>query len=177
MKKNIQMVVMVALLIMAAACSLFEKNIDVPQEFSLRIERAENTSPQFAVSSNVSTGSDEVENYKDDINKFEISKVVFTVSDYTGTGAPALTGDLMFAAEGTTAFKILGTVSNANLGALAASGEELTVALADETAKKELASLMQAGGNVTFQLEGSSSSTPVAATLVFKVYATMTVEL
>ena len=183
MKKNIQMVVTVALLIFAASCSLYEKVVDVPQQFSLDVASAACSSPQFEVSTTINTASEEIEKYKDDNVAFDVEKVSFTIEKVSftvdgckGKAASALAGNLMFAPAGTTAFKKLGAVSHANLSALAANGEEVSLALTNGTAKQELVNLLRTGSPVTFQLEGAAAGVPVAATLNFKVYATMTVE-
>lgn len=177
MTKLVQILALAALLVVAAACSLFKKDIDVPQEFSLYIDRSEASSPEFSVAEEVDTRDADIEKYKSDIDEFKIDKLTFTVSDFSGTSAAAVSGTLKFAAAESGDYKTLGNISNVNLAALATNGQEMSVTITDATAKNALIALMKGGNLIDFKLDGTTSATPVAASLNFKIYANMTVKL
>jgi len=177
MKKHLPLLAFAALMLVVASCSLFKKDIDVPQDFSLYIDRPENASANFSVAETIDTHSGDIEKYKSDIDEFKIDKITFTVSSYSGTPAAALSANLQFAAEGSSDYKTLGTINNVNLKSMSDSGQEMSVTISDATAKNELVNMMKGGNMISFRLDGATSAIPVATYLNFKIYANMTVSL
>ncbi len=168
---------MAVLLVAVSACKLFTKDIEVPQKFSIQINQQANASQQFSTTKDVDTGSEDVRKYQDKIDDFKIDKLTFTVSNFTSSASPVVSGTLKFAVTGTTNYKTLGSVTNADLKALAGNGQEVAVAITDEAAKNDLVTQMRGGNKVTFKLEGTTTAVPVVATMNFKIYANMTVGL
>ncbi|MHA6246402.1 hypothetical protein ACXYMU_00575 [Pontibacter sp. CAU 1760] len=180
MFKHLQLVLSAAVLavaIAAAACSELDRKIDVPQSFTFLLDQAENTGTDFAMVVDKDTRDGDIEKHKDKIKNSAIEKVTFVVESYSGVGGTTLTGNLQFAQKGNGSYKTIGSVSNANLQALSASGEEVPVSISNESVKNELKELIMQGNIISFKLEGSTSSNPLIARLKFKVYSNITVGL
>ncbi|WP_114782364.1 hypothetical protein [Botryobacter ruber] len=175
--KKLQAYFLVALLVVGTACSLFKKDIDVPQSFSIDISRSATDPLQFTTTYTLNTTNEDVEEYKDNIDEFRIDRITYKVSDFSGSNTPVVSGTLKFAADGTSAYKTLGTISGLDLKASNTSGQEYTMDIASEAVRNELVNLMKAGTTVNFMLDASSTNNPVDATIDFKIYANMTVEL
>ncbi|WP_125185138.1 hypothetical protein [Botryobacter ruber] len=176
MKKFLPILVL-AVLVFTAACTLFKKDIDVPQVFSIEVNQSAADPLQFTTTKEVTTLDADVEKYKEEIDEFRISKVTCKVAQFSGSNAPVVSGNLLFAAAGTSNFKTLGAVENLDLKALNLSGDEVNVPIADEQVKQELISLIKAGTNIILKLDAETTENPVVATLDFTVYATISVEL
>ncbi|WP_125185139.1 hypothetical protein [Botryobacter ruber] len=175
--KKLQVYFWVALLAVAAACSLFTKDIDVPQSFSLPISQAVSDPLQFTKTYTLNTSNEDVDKYKDNIDEFRIDRITYKVSAFSGSNTPVVSGTMKFAADGTSTYKTLGTISSLDLKASNASGQEYTLDIASEAVRNELVNLMKAGTTVSFRLDASTTNNPVDATIDFKIYANMTVEL
>ena len=175
--KKLQVYFLVALLVIGAACSLFKKDIDVPQSFSLAISQTASAPLQFTKTYSLNTSNEDVDKYKDNIDEFRIDKITYKVSEFSGSNTPVVSGTLKFAADGTSTYKTLGTISGLNLKESNTSGQEYTMDIASEAVRNELVNLMKAGTTVNFMLDASSTNNPVEATIDFKIYANMTVEL
>ncbi len=171
------MCVTVALLLMAAACSLFQKDIQATQSFTMRMDRGAGMPLQFSVLKDIETVSDEAKQHAGNISAFKINTITYTVTDFSGENAAIISGNLEFAASGSTAFRTLATFQNLDLRALEASQAEVLLPVTDTTVLSELASLMQQGSTITLRLNASTSNNPVAATLVLKFDNVLTVEL
>lgn len=171
------MIVTVVLLVMAAACSLFRTDIQVPQSLSLRMDRPTGAPLQFAVLKDMDTAAEEVIKHADAMESFHINSITYMVKDFSGGNEPVIAGILEFALSGTTEFQTLATFEHLDLETMAASGAEVVLPVSDEAAVAKLAALMQRGSTITFRLNASTTNNPVAATLVLNFDTEMTVEL
>lgn len=176
-RKNFQMVVTVALLIIAASCSLFKQEVHVPQTFELRIDRAANAAVQFSVLKDVDTNTETLQEYGSDLDSFSISSITYAIKDYSGTGNAVVSGNIEFAQSGSSEFTVLDTIADLHLGKMEASGQENTILLDDSAVRQMLAQLLQRGSLVTFRLNATTSDNPIAASLLVTINTQMTVEL
>ncbi|MCJ8166868.1 hypothetical protein MKJ04_18635 [Pontibacter sp. E15-1] len=176
-RKNIQMIVTVALLIMAAACSLFKQDVNVPQTFELRLDRPAGAAQQFAVLKDVDTNTEELKKYKGDVESFDINSITYRIEDFKGHSDAVISGNLEFAVSGSSEFTVLDTISDLHLRKMQESGQPNTVVLHDQAVKQKLAMLLQRGSVVTFRLNATTTDSPIAASLIVAIDTKMTVEL
>jgi hypothetical protein len=175
--KNIQMVVTVVLLSMAAACSLFSLDVAVPQTFELRIDHPANAAPHFYVLKDVDTNTKEVKKYAKNMESFTIREITYRIEDFKGGDDPVVSGDIEFAPSGSSDFTVLGAFSGLRLKDVAASEQEKTMILPDNAVKEKLSRLIQNGDLITFRLKAHTNNNPIAATLVVNIDSKMTVVL
>jgi hypothetical protein len=175
--KNLQMVVTVVLLSLAAACSLFSLDVTVPQTFELRIDHPADAASEFYVLKDVDTNTKEVQKHAGNMQSFAIRGITYKVKDFKGGDNPVVSGDIEFAPSGSSDFTVLGAFSNLCLREVAASAQEDSMVLSDAAAKEKLTQLMQDGKLITFRLNAHTSQNPIAATLVVNIDTQMTVEL
>lgn len=171
------MVVTVVLLSLAAACSLFEQNVEVLQTFELRIDKPADAAIQFSVQKDVYTNTEQVQKYANDIDAFVIRKISFKVKDFVGSDKPFVSGAIEFAPFGSSDFTMLSVITNLPLKEMAEQEQESTVVLPNSIVEAKLTQLLQKGIPVTFRLNAVTDSNPIAATLVVNIDALMTVEM
>lgn len=177
MRKALQLFTVVLLMAMVAACTLFKKDIEVPQAFSMKINQSASDNLEFSETKTITTKNADIEKYQDDIDVFRVDKVTYKVTQFSGTNTPVVTGALKFAADGNNNFKTLGSISNLDLKAAFAAGTESEMTIASESVRNELISLIKSGTSITIRLDAASTNNPVDATIEFKIYANMTVEI
>jgi predicted Abi (CAAX) family protease len=175
--KNLQMVVTVVLLSLAAACSLFSLDVAVPQTFEMRIDHPADAAPHFYVLKDVDTNTKEVQKHAGNVQSFTIRGITYKVKDFKGDDNQVVSGDIEFAPSGSSDFTLLGAFSNLSLKEGAESAQEDRMVLSDAAAKEKLTKLMQAGKLITFRLNAHTNQNPIAATLVVNIDTKMTVEL
>ena len=175
--KNLQMVVTVVLLGLAAACSLFQQNIAVQQTFELRIDQPAEAAPQFSVQKDVNTNTKEVQKYSSDMEAFVIRKITYKVKDFAGSEEPFVSGTIEFALSGSSEFTVLSAVTGLHLKEMAEQEQEGVFVLSDSSVEEKLTQLLQNGSPVTFRLNAITDNNPIAATLVVNIDTQMTVEM
>lgn len=175
--KNLQMIVTVVLLGLAAACSLFEQNIEVLQTVELRIDQPAEAAMQFSVQKDVDTRTEQVQKYANDIDAFVIRKITFKVKDFVGSDEPFVSGTIEFAPSGSSEFTLLSAITGLALKEMAEHEQESTIVLSDSTVEEKLSQLLQKGSPVTFRFNAMTDSNPIAATLVVHIDALMTVKM
>ncbi|WP_147294193.1 hypothetical protein [Pontibacter diazotrophicus] len=171
------MVVTVVLLGLAAACSLFEQNVEVLQTFELRIDKPADAAMQFSVQKDVYTNTEQVQKYANDIDAFVIRKISYKVKDFAGSEAPFVSGTIEFAPSGSNEFTMLSAITSLHLKEMAEQEQESTIVLPDKTVEEKLTELLRMGSPVTFRLNAVTDNNPIAATLVVYIDALMTVEM
>lgn len=171
------MLVSVVLLILSAACSLFQQNVEVLQTFELRIDKPAEAASKFSVQKDIDTKTKEVQKYQDDINAFTIRKITYKVIDFAGSDQPIINGTIEFAASGSSEFIRLSTITGDHLKEMAEQKLEGTIMLGNKSVEQKLTQLLQQGSPVTFRLNAITDNNPIAATLVVNIDALMTVEM
>ena len=171
------MLVSVVLLILSAACSLFQQNVEVLQTFELRIDKPAEAALKFSVQKDIDTKTKEVQKYQDDIDAFVIRKVTYKVKDFVGSDQPIVNGTIEFAPAGSSEFTRLSTITGTNLKEMAEQKQESTIILANKSIEQKLTQLLQQGSPITFRLNAVTDNNPIAATLVVNIDALMTVEM
>lgn len=164
------MIVTVALLIMAASCSLFEKKVHTPQTFELRINRPASAAVHFSVLKDVDTNTETLQAYADQLNPLTVSSITYTIKNYSGTGDAVVSGDIAFAQAGSDDFTVLDTFTDLPLRKMEESGQEKTTVLYQSASRKKLAQLLQRGSLITFRLNATAAdSSPVTASLLVTI--------
>lgn len=171
------MVVTVALLVMAAACSLFKQDVHIPQKFELRIDRPADAALQFSVLKDVDTNTQELQKYAGDVESFSIKSVTYSIQDFSGRSDAVISGNLEFAPSGSSEFMVLDAITDLHLQKMQESGQQNTVLLHDYAMKQKLAQLLKHGSMVTFRLNATTSDSPIAASLIVEIDTEMTVEM
>lgn len=171
------MLVSVVLLILSAACSLFQQNVEVLQTFELRIDKPAEAALKFSVQKDIDTKTKEVQKYADDIDAFTIRKITYKVVDFAGSDQPFISGTIEFAETGSSEFTRLSTITGDHLKEMAEQKLEDTILLANKSVEQKLTQLLQQGSPITFRLSAVTDNNPIAATLVVNIDALMTVEM
>ncbi|WP_161889954.1 hypothetical protein [Pontibacter russatus] len=175
--KNFQMIVTLALLVMAASCSLFQKNVHTPQTFELRIDRPAGAALHFSVLKDVDTNTRALQENAASRESLSINSITYTVSDYSGNSDAVISGNIEFALSGSSDFTVLDSITDLHLGKMEESGQENTIRLQGSAVEQKLAQLLQRGSMVTFRLNATTTDSPIAASLLVTIDAQMTVEL
>lgn len=107
------------------------------------------------------TTDSEIERYKDKIKGFEVKKINYTISSYTGDFSTIFNGILAFGDEAGSTSNVSATITNLDLKAAYTAGTvfELTIPASD-VAKVE--SMLKDKKAVKVYLTGTLSQTPVS---------------
>lgn len=175
LKKTSPTLLILLLLFVVASCSWFEKDLNLSTNISFKLDRSADETPEFLLAGNKDMRDPNIEKHKDDIKAFDVNSLSFVVSNYTGEDDAVLNASLAFAPEGTNDFLTLGSISNANLKALAASGQEVNIPIADAATKEILKSRIIGGDQLTFKFDGTTGVTPVTVVIKISIKSTLTI--
>ncbi|HEY9046134.1 MAG TPA: hypothetical protein VIN08_09570 [Ohtaekwangia sp.] len=153
-----------------ASCNLFDKADDVAFNTTLDhdIEASESTSGTNVTYQQVitldATSDSEISRYKDKIKGFEVNKIKYTISSYSGAFATKFTGKFGFGDESGTSYTVSTTITDLDLQAAYTAGTvyELTLPVT-EVAKIE--AMLRDKKEVKIYVDGTLSQTPVAFTI------------
>jgi len=158
-----------------SSCDLFDKVDDVTFDGVLPLafivnEAAVNSGGKTYTDSKLLDAADEPEiaKYASKIKEFKVNKITYTVSGVSDATVTFTNGTLKVVSSG----KTIASASSVNLGTT--SEQELT---ADTAGFNELASLLLADQQELVQLQGTLSKTPIAFTVNFKFYVTVTADV
>lgn len=171
------MIVTVALLIMAAACSLFKEEVSEPQTFELRIDRPATAALEFSVLKDVDMNTKTRQKYAGNVESVAIKGITYTIQDFNGNSDAVVSGNIEFAPSGSSEFTVLDTITDLHLRKMEESGQQNTITLHDSAVGQKLTQLLQHGSLVTFRLNATTTDSPIAATLLVTIDTQMTVEL
>ncbi|MBL7873155.1 MAG: hypothetical protein JNM78_16170 [Cyclobacteriaceae bacterium] len=155
-----------------SSCNLFDKAGDITFQAELPLpfnvnETADNPSGKTYTDSKLldASSNPDVAKYASKIKEFKVNKITYTISGVSDGSVTFTNGTLKVASSG----KTIASASSVNLGSSAET--ELT---ADANGFNELASLLLADKQELVQVQGSLSKTPVAFTVNFKFFVTIT---
>jgi len=158
-----------------SSCDLFDKVDDVSFDVTLPLEfvideNADNPGGMTYTNSKLlsATSDPEVAKYASKIQEFKVNKITYTVSPGADPSTVTFSnGTLKITSSG----KTIASISSASLSNT--SETELT---ADTAGFNELASTLLADKEESIQMQGTLSKTPVAFTVTFKFYVTITAD-
>jgi len=176
-RKNIQMVVTVVLLILAAACTLFKEKLNAPQTFELRMNPTATAASRFYVLNNVDTNTKTLQKHTKNMKDFSVGSISYSVKDVSGNSEAVVSGDIAFAPLGSNEFTVLTTITDLHLRHMEESGQGNRIVLQKSAVRQKLEQLLQAGKPVTFRLNATTANNPVAASLIVSVNTQLTVEI
>ena len=171
------MIVTVAFLIVAAACSLFSKDVNVSQELELHVDCSSAAPTQPFVLQEVTTASGILKKYPKEVAALEVESITLAVKELRGGERATVSGNFEFAPAGSTDFKLLSTLPELDLSALATKRESVALEPVSVAVKQELAELLKNGSKLIFRFDGSTGDEPLAATIVVTIAAEMKVKL
>lgn len=154
-----------------SSCDLFDKATDVsfdadlPLEFTINETEVNPSGKDYSASKMLSASSDpDVAKYASKIKEFKVNRITYTISAGASPNTVTFTNGALKAGT-----KTLATVSSASLSNTAETDLTADAAGFNELATKLLGDLQE---EVT--LTGRLSATPVAFTVTFKFYVTIT---
>ncbi len=154
-----------------SSCDLFDKVDDVsfdaelPLEFQINETDVNSSGKDYSASKLLSASSDpDVAKYASKIKEFKVNKITYTISPGATPGTVTFTNGALKAGP-----KTLATISSASL-----SNTSETDLTADTAGFNELATKLLGDLQEEVTLTGRLSQTPVAFTVTFKFYVTIT---
>ncbi|MFD2512895.1 hypothetical protein ACFSRY_03390 [Pontibacter locisalis] len=176
-KHDIQMFCTVILLIIAAACSLFQKDVELRHTVKLHPVSSNGILLPLLVSKSIDTRTKELLEYEGDVKRVELTGVSVKLDSLSEVNTENINGEIAFAEAGSADFTILGKWDGVNKEKDNVQGEERGMTLTDSSASQKLSELMSKGRMVTFRFKTDINSYTPGAAMILTLDSKITVEI
>jgi hypothetical protein len=174
-KHDLQMLITVLVLIIAAVSSLFQREVSITHVVELYPIESQSDSVHTYLIEDVATNVQKLVDRYGDIKSFELINISTSLDSLFEKGR-YIEGEVAFAEKGSNDFIILGKLNgNSNKGENTDQwGSRLTI---NDFGGQELSELMESGRMVTFKLTATADSYPANAAIILRFDSKMTVDI
>lgn len=174
-KHNLQMFVTVALLAIAAACSLFQKEVLLTHQLELHFNHVGDSTAPLVVLKDLDTRTKELVEYEGDIEGMNLTDITVSVDNFGGVEPVHIQGEIAFAETGSKDFTVLGNVDKVCEGVK--EDRMASVIAPDSYASQKLSKLISTGSMITFRLKATAAPYTPDAAVTLTINSKMTVEI
>lgn len=174
-KHNLQMFVTVALLAIAAACSLFQKEVPLTHQVELHIDHDGDSTAPLVILKDLDARTQELVAYEGDIEDIDLAGITVSIKNLAGVDPLHLQGEIAFAETGSKDFTVLGKVGSVCDGA--EKGSNTSEIAPGSYASQKLSKLISKGSMITFRLKATAEPFTPDAAVTLTIKSKMTVEI